>query len=178
MADSVGGPVLPRSGIQEGHLHFDKDNNVLYVYSGGNPATGSNWSVVNTGSSSGSSGSSGLQRWSFHITGNDISTGLGVNNGQFYFVAPVAGTFTKWATIVGTNAAPENISMQLYFDPFVAFTLLGSFTIPQGSSNLKTERVISKVMVAGQIILVFVANTLSPAVQAFMIDGFVDFTPS
>lgn len=53
MADSVGGPVFPRTGIQEGHLHFDKVNNILYVYNGGNPAVDANWSEV------GGSGASG-----------------------------------------------------------------------------------------------------------------------
>lgn len=54
MADSIGGSTLPRTGIQEGWTHFDKDNNILYIYNGGNPAIASNWTVV------GGSGATGL----------------------------------------------------------------------------------------------------------------------
>jgi hypothetical protein len=45
MADSVGNG-FPRTGIQEGHLHFRLDENALYMYIGGNPAVDTNWVLV------------------------------------------------------------------------------------------------------------------------------------
>lgn len=46
MADSVGRGGFPKTGIQEGHLHFNAQTNILYIWNGGSPAIDSNWSEV------------------------------------------------------------------------------------------------------------------------------------
>lgn len=150
---------------QDGAIWFNKTLNVFRSWDGG--------AVVTVGG--GSSGS--VQRWIYQFSGTDISTAFG-GGGQAYFVAPAAGIITKWATIVGSTALPEDTILQFYFDPFVAFTLVDSVTLLTGASNVKGERVISQAVVAGDIVLVFVANSYNPTVHTVVIDGFVDFTPS
>jgi len=175
VADSIGGPRFPRTGIQEGHLHFDKNNNILYVYNGGDPSVDSNWSEVGgSGASVGSSG--GVQRWPFHFIGFEMSvTGGGA---QAYFVAPAAGTITRWGLIVGSSSLPEDTIMQFYFDPFSAFTLVDSVTLLTGANNVKTERVISSVVAVGDVVAVIMANSYNPADNNVAFDGFVEFTPN
>ena len=51
MADSVGAG-FPRTSIQEGHLHFNLNMNILYVYNGGDPYNDANWSQVGGNGSS------------------------------------------------------------------------------------------------------------------------------
>lgn len=177
MADSVGGPTLPRTGIQEGHLHFDKESNILWVYNGGLASNPANWSVVSPVSSSGSSGSIGFQRWPWHWKGTELSSAFGAG-GFSIFVAPAAGTITKWATLVGGVGLPEDTNMQFYDDVLNTFILIDSFTLPTGTNNAKSERTLSLSVASGRVIGVLTANSYAPTAHTVTLDGYVDFTPN
>jgi len=68
--------------------------------------------------------------------------------------------------------------MQLYYDPFVAFTLVDNYTAASASSNLLQQRVVAQAVNANDVILVFLANTFVPPLAGAVISGYVDFTPS
>jgi hypothetical protein len=174
MADSVGGPVFPRTSIQEGHLHFDKTTNTLFVYNGGDPSDTNNWSVVSPISSS---GGSSVQRYHFRLTGLDNAQTLT----EFYFFAPFAGTITEWALFVASQAIPAGgADMQLVIDPFGSFTIVDSFTIPENTGGLAgtTVRAVSGAVADGAVILVVNNTIFAPAANGVVISGYVDVTPA
>lgn len=175
MADSVGSSVFPRTGIQEGHLHFNKDANTLHVYNGGDPSNIVNWSEV--GGSGSAIASSSIQRWPFHMTGTEMSVGFGVS-GEVEVIIPVDGTITKWGVIIGTVPTPVEFDIELIDDPFGGSDPIDIITIPISSTQLITENVLSFVVTANQVIGVFQITTFNPAVHDVKISGYIEFTPS
>lgn len=151
---------------QDGATWFNKTLNTFRAWDG--------TQVVTVG---GSSGGSGVQRWPLHITGTEISIGFGGTT-QVYFVAPAAGTITKWAIIVGTVPLPQDTTFEFYYDPFGALSLVDLVTLVATTVSVKNERVISQVVNAGDIVEFFISTTYNPANHSVIIDGFVDFTPS
>jgi hypothetical protein len=172
MADSVGGAGFPITGIQEGHIHFNKNDNTAYMYAGGDPANVSNWNqiVLNGGSSS-------RQRWHYLLTGTMMSAGFGIA-GQYFFVAPLAGTITKWGIILGSTTITDNLTLRLYYDPLVSFTQIGQQILVGGTNSKVFEQAMSQSVVAGDLLMVANQNTVNPAQQTIMVGGYVDFTPN
>jgi len=135
------------------------------------------WTGSAIASVGGSSGSGGVQRWPWHWKGTELSSAFGAG-GFSIFVAPAAGTITKWATMVGGVSLPENTFMQFYDDVLNSFTLIDSFTLTAGTNNNKVERTLSLSVASGRVVGVLTSNSYNPTVHNVTLDGFVDFTPS
>jgi hypothetical protein len=180
MADSVGGLTFPKTGIQEGHLYFNKDSNTLHIYRGGDPADVANWGEIEITVGGGSSGvGSGTQRWPWKFFGTEVSVNFG-QSGEAYFIAPVAGMITKWGIIVGTIALPasNDAIMILIHDPFAADTTIDTYTVVESTSAEIVERVVSFAVNAGDLITVFWSNSINPDRHDLKMSGYVDFTPN
>lgn len=174
MADSIGGPIFPRTGIQEGHLHFDKENNILWVYNGGLASDITNWSIVGGNGSVGG----GFQRWPWKITGTEMSIGFGVQ-GEQEFIVPASGTITGWAVIIGSaSPTPVEFDVVLTNDPFGGADTIDTITVPISSLEFISERGLSFAVVEGGVLSVLQQTQFDPAVHDVKMSGYIDFTPS
>lgn len=172
MADSVGGSTFPKTGIQEGHLHFDKTANTLYIYNGGNPADIANWSEVG---GAGDAVSSGNQRWFWKFSGTEFSVGFGAT-GEQDFVAPANGAIVQWG-VISINAG-QDMDFSLRYDPFNIDELIDSVVITTAQTEALFERVVSKVVLLGDVIAVYQTNVFNPAEHGAVMCGYIDFVPS
>ena len=149
---------------QDGAQWFNKALNAIRIWDG--------TQVVSIGTGS---GGIGTQRWPYKFTGTELSTGFGTS-GQADFIAPAAGTITKWCVIADLIGV-EDAQMALRFDTFGAFALVDSVTIPGLTNSTIFERVVAQAVVEGDIVSVLHVNTLNPASHTVKINGYVDFTP-
>jgi len=177
MADSVGAG-FPTRNIQRGHLFFDTDTSTLYVYIGGDPAgDAANWRSVSVGSViPGSETVAGFVRWPWMFTGTSMSTGFG-EIARATFVAPAAGRITQWQIVESFATWPTDATILLNFDPFGASINVDIFTLPSGTQNEVFTRNVSRIVAAGDIVMVQQNTTLSPALHNVVLSGYVDFTP-
>jgi len=176
MADSVGAG-FPTTGIQRGHIFFDLDTQLPYVFIGGNAADVANWLVLNIGA---------LvippivQRWHWQASGFEVSTPNDTPTGatEMFFVMPSDGRLVKWGIVIGSVSAPFTTNFRLVADPFVTFAPFEFLAFNPGDDNMKLEATFSRSVLAGDVIMVNEFNVYNPANTQVRLSGYIDFLPN